>query len=282
MTRRRAEEGGSFRGSFVFDPDATSAVKEQAKQTVKEAMEQTVANATEAELFHELALVLKEAKTFGVGDEDKKHYLRVEKAAQNIEAKYGYQYESEQLIGGWKLLFTTSEAYRSMGGMTGLSKAPGSKLHSLYQILRREDVPPTKFNEALRSLSSTDEAQAISEQEPEGTSATVEILEVFGGAKIKNEMRGIFIMDRIDEQGRKFTGVDQIVTEADSGGQENIPAPARALQICTYISSDDQLRISRSPQGTLFIFQRLEDIEETFDQMGVPKRGGSTWGKLFG
>eukprot|EP00466_Bigelowiella_natans_P004392 jgi/Bigna1/69724/fgenesh1_pg.9_\ len=287
LSRVRAEDQGKpdfLRGSFVFDPDASAAVKEKAEERVKEAMDykQVVENATEAELFNRLALVLKDSRGIGIADEDKKLYLRIEKAAQDLEMQYGYKYESDQLIGGWRLLFTTSEQYRNMGGMTGLAKTPGSKLHSLFQILRSEDVPSMKFNEALRSLPTVEEAQALSQEEPEGTSATVEILEVFGGAKIKNEMRGIFLLDKIDEQGRKFTGVDQIVTEADSGGQEGIPAPARALQICTYISSDDQFRISRSPAGTLFVFQRIDDVEDIFNKMGLPKRGGSTWSSFFG
>jgi len=43
-----------------------------------------------------------------------------------------------------------------------------------------------------------------------------------------------------------------------------------------------QFRISRSPAGTLFVFQRIDDVEDIFNKMGLPKRGGSTWSSFFG
>jgi len=288
LLKRWAEETGSgIRGSLVFDPDKTKQIREEAEQTFKSAVQRTedrkaAVNASEAELFNNLAVALKEAKMFGLSSEDARLYPRIQMACQDLEENYGYKYKSDQLAGGWKLLFTTSQAYRNMQGMTGLSKAPMTELHSLYQILRKEKVTELQFQDALRSLPSVEEAQALSEEKPYGTSATVEVLNTFGSSKIKNEMRGIFMLDDIDNDGYKFTGVDQIVTEADSGGQENMPAASRAIQICSYISSDDQFRISRSTDGTVFIFQRVEDIEDLFEKMNLPKRGGSTWGGLFG
>mmetsp|Transcript_17941 Transcript_17941/g.28612 ORF Transcript_17941/g.28612 Transcript_17941/m.28612 type:complete len:202 (-) Transcript_17941:755-1360(-) len=96
LSRVRAEDQGKpdfLRGSFVFDPDASAAVKEKAEERVKEAMDykQVVENATEAELFNRLALVLKDSRGIGIADEDKKLYLRIEKAAQDLEMQYGYK-----------------------------------------------------------------------------------------------------------------------------------------------------------------------------------------------
>jgi len=200
LSRVHAEDDGvGYRGSFVFDPDAD--VKKEAENVVKEAMESPDAleNSSESDLFHELALVLKQSKLFGIANEDIRLYPSIEKAARNLEIKFGYQYQSEDLFGDWKLLFTTSAAYKSMQGMSGLSRTPGSSLKALFQQLRKEDVPQNVFNDALRSLNSMEEAQSLSESEPSGTATTVEILEVFGSAQLKNEMRGIFFLDDVDD-----------------------------------------------------------------------------------
>ena len=149
----------------------------------------------------------------GISDADVKLWPKVDQAAKDLEAKFGYQYDSDDVMGDWRMLFTTSVAYRQQGGMTGLAKAPGTALHSLFQILRKQRVPDSEWNEALRTLDSVDEAEQISGQTPEGIAATAEVLQVFGSALVKNEMRGVFVLDRIDEQGRKFTGVDQIITK---------------------------------------------------------------------